>query len=120
MGLMHASAEHQEESRTAQPSLPQNRLCSETLHDFGCAWATLRRMERGVAVRGKLHGRHIELDEEVDELDGEVEVFLRPVVATPRPPDVLEVIASLPAGTRSKDDIDRQLADDRTGWTDRG
>jgi hypothetical protein len=77
-------------------------------------------MERGVVVRGKLHGRHIELDEQVDELDGEVEVFLRPVVATPRPPDVLEVIASLPAGNRSKDDIDRQLADDRAGWTGRG
>ena len=77
-------------------------------------------MERGVVVRGTLHGRHIELDERVDELDGEVEVFVRSVGAAPRPPDVLEVIASMPAGTRSKADIDRQLADDRTGWTDRG
>jgi hypothetical protein len=77
-------------------------------------------MERGVVVRGKLHGRHIELDEQVDELDGEVEVFLRSVGATPRPPDVLDVIASLPAGTRSKDEIDRQLADDRAGWNGRG
>jgi hypothetical protein len=33
---------------------------------------------------------------------------------------VLEVIATLPAGTRSKDDIDRQLADDRASWTSRG
>jgi hypothetical protein len=56
----------------------------------------------------------------VDELDGEVEVFVRSVGATPRPPYVLEVIASLPAGTRSKADIDRQLADDRAGWADRG
>jgi hypothetical protein len=77
-------------------------------------------MERGVVVRGKLHGRHIELDEQVDELDGEVEVFVRSVGATPRPPDVLDVIASLPVGTRSKDDIDRQLADDRAGWNGRG
>jgi hypothetical protein len=77
-------------------------------------------MERGVLVRGTLHGRHIELDEQVNEPDGEVEVFLRSVGATPRPPDVLDVIASLPAGTRSKDDIDRQLADDRAGWTGRG
>lgn len=77
-------------------------------------------MERGVVVRGTLHGRHIELVEQVDELDGEVEVFVRSVGATPRPPDVLEVIASLPAGTRSKDDIDRQLADDRAGWNGRG
>jgi hypothetical protein len=77
-------------------------------------------MERGVVVRGKLQGRHIELDERVDELDGEVEVFVRAVVATPPPPDVLEVITSMPAGTRSKADIDRQLAEDRAGWTDRG
>ena len=54
-------------------------------------------MQRGVVVRGKLHGRHIELDERVDELDGEVEVFVRSVGATPRLPDVLEVIGSPPA-----------------------
>jgi len=77
-------------------------------------------MERGVVVRGRLHGRHIELDEGVDELDGEVEVFLRAVGSTPRPPDVLEVIASLPLGTRSKGDIDNQLAEDRAGWSGRG
>jgi hypothetical protein len=77
-------------------------------------------MERGIVVRGRLRGTHIELDERVDELDGEVEVFLRPVAATPRPPDVLEVIASLPVGTRSKGDIDRQLAEDRVDWSGRG
>ena len=77
-------------------------------------------MERGVVVRGRLRGRHIELDEEVDELDGEVEVFLRAVGSTPRPPDVLDVIASLPVGTRSKGDIDSQLAEDRAGWSGRG
>jgi hypothetical protein len=77
-------------------------------------------MDRGVVVRGTLRGRHIELDEGVDELDGEVEVFLRSVGSTPRPPDVLEVIASLPVGTRSKADIDDQLAEDRAGWSGRG
>ena len=77
-------------------------------------------MERGVVVRGRLRGRHIELDEGVDELDGEVEVFVRAVGSTPRPPDVLEVIASLPLGTRSKGDIDNQLAEDRAGWSGRG
>jgi hypothetical protein len=40
--------------------------------------------------------------------------------AAPRQPDVLEVIAELPPGTRSKDDIDRQLADERACWTSRG
>jgi len=77
-------------------------------------------MERGVVVRGRLRGRHIELDEGVEELDGEVEVFLRSVGTTPRPADVLDVIASMPVGTRSKSDIDSQLAEDRVGWSDRG
>jgi len=77
-------------------------------------------MERGVVVRGRLRGRHIELDEGVEEPDGEVEVFLRSVGTTPRPPDVLDVIASMPVGTRSKSDIDSQLAEDRAGWSDRG
>jgi hypothetical protein len=77
-------------------------------------------MERGVVVHGVLRGRHIEFDEVVDELDGEVEVFLRSVATTPRPPDVLDVIASMPVGTRSKSDIDSQLAEDRAGWSDRG
>lgn len=52
---------------------------------------------------------------------GNPSIFVRLLMgATPRPPDVLEVIAAMPAGTRSKADIDRQLADDRAGWTDRG
>jgi hypothetical protein len=68
-----------------------------------------------------LHGRLIELDEQVDELDGEVEVFVRAVqISTPRPPDVLDVIASLPPGNRSKAEIDQQLADERASWADRG
>jgi hypothetical protein len=33
---------------------------------------------------------------------------------------VLEVIASMPVGTRNKGDIDNQLAEDRAGWSGRG
>ena len=73
-------------------------------------------MARGVVGRGMLHGRHLELNERVDGLDGEVEVFVRSVGTTLRPPDVLEVIATMPAGTRTKRDIDSQLAQDRAGW----
>jgi hypothetical protein len=79
----------------------------------------LTTMRRGVVVRGRLHGQHIELDEKIDALDGEVEVVVRSADSTPRPPDVLEVIANLPAGTRSKEDIDQQLANDRSGWAGR-
>jgi hypothetical protein len=68
-------------------------------------------------VRGRLHGRHIELDEQVDELDGDVEVFVRPLAATsPTVAGLLDLIATVPPGTRSKEDIDRQIAEDRAGW----
>jgi hypothetical protein len=78
-------------------------------------------MQRSVLVRGRLHGRHIELDEEVEDLDGEVEVVVRAVSATtPKPPDVLVVIGALPPGRRSKAEIDQQVADERAGWLDRG
>ena len=78
-------------------------------------------MERGVVIRGRLHGRHIELDEQVENLDGEVEVFVRAVQgATLDPPDVLDVIAALPPGERSKAGIDQQVADERAGWLGRG
>jgi hypothetical protein len=50
-----------------------------------------------------------------------VEVHVRSVQnVTPRPPDLLAVIASLPEGGRTKADIDQQVADDRSGWTRRG
>jgi hypothetical protein len=77
-------------------------------------------MERSVVVRGRLHGRQIDLDEPVDALDGEVEVVVRP--AQPRPSsaqDIFEFIRSLPSGTRTKEDIDRQIAEERDGWGER-
>ena len=53
--------------------------------------------------------------------EGEVEVQVRSIQSsTPRPPDLLEVIASLPAGNRTKADIDQQLVDERSGWSGRG
>jgi hypothetical protein len=81
-----------------------------------------RPMERGAVIRGRLHGRVIELDETVDDVEeGEVEVQIRSIQsATPRPPDLLDVIATLPEGHRTKADIDQQLADDRSGWSGRG
>jgi hypothetical protein len=50
-------------------------------------------MDRGVIVRGRLHGRHIDLDESVDEVDIEVR--------------------------RTKDDIDLQITKERGSWGDR-
>jgi len=76
-------------------------------------------MERAV-VRGRLHGRRIDLDEAVGQPDGEVEVTVRPISeehATVG--DLLALVATFPPGTRGKDAIDRQIAEDRAGW-DRG
>jgi hypothetical protein len=74
-------------------------------------------MDRGVVVRGWLRGRHIDLDEPVAEPDGEVEVTVRPVTtAHPTVADLLAVVATFPPGTRTKEDIDRQVAEDRAGW----
>jgi hypothetical protein len=74
-------------------------------------------MDHGVIVRGQLHGRRIDLDEAVEARDGEVEVTVRPV-AGPRPTasDMLALLATLSAGARTKSDIDRQVAEDRTSW----
>jgi hypothetical protein len=77
-------------------------------------------MESGAAIRGKLKGRHIELDEPVDDLEGDVEVFVRAARdATPRAPDVLEVIAAMPPGNRDKAEIDADLAYERSSWDGR-
>ena len=74
-------------------------------------------MERGVVVRGRLHGRHIDLDEAVDALDGEVEVTVRPFAgAHPTVADMLALVATFPAGTRTKEDIDRQVAEEHVSW----
>jgi hypothetical protein len=79
-------------------------------------------MQRAIIVRGRLSGRtRIDLDEPVDEVSGEVEVFVRPI--EPKQPPLrrklLDVIRSLPPGTRSKEDIDRQIAEERASWGDR-
>ncbi len=79
-------------------------------------------MEKAIVVRGKLtDARHIELDEPVNELDGPVDVVLRrvPSDAGEQRGDVFNFIAQLPAGTRSKEEIDRQLREERASWGDR-
>jgi len=78
-------------------------------------------MQRAIIVRGRLSGRtRIDLYEPVDEVTGEVEVFVRPVAPQARPAqDIFEFLRSLPPGTRSKEDIDQQIAEERDSWGDR-
>lgn len=77
-------------------------------------------MERAVFVRGRLRGRSIELDEAVEELEGEVEVFIRAIARPAAASRLLEIVASLPAGSRTKDDINGQLGEQRDAWDRRG
>jgi hypothetical protein len=78
-------------------------------------------MGPGVVVRGRLHGRHIDLDEPLGELDGEVEVVVRAVepASAKTLESIFDFIRSLPPGTRTKEDIDRQIAEERDSWGER-
>jgi len=79
-------------------------------------------MEKAIVVRGKLSDpQHIELAEPITELRGEVEIVVRSVLpAQPQPrQDIFDFIASLPPGMRSKEDIDRQIQEERDSWGDR-
>ena len=75
-------------------------------------------MERALIVRGMLDGQRLELDEPVAEVRGAVEVVVRAVPAGGAGAlrDVFELIATLADGTRSKDAIDRHLAEERASW----
>ena len=79
-------------------------------------------MERAFIVRGRLNGRtRIDLEEPVDEVTGQVEVFVRLVAPGHAQPeqDIFDFLRSLPPGTRSKEDIDRQIAEERDSGGDR-
>ena len=57
----------------------------------------------------------------VDQIDGEVEVVIRSVEPARTKPveSIFEFIRKLPPGTRTKEDIDRQIAEERDSWGDR-
>jgi hypothetical protein len=75
-------------------------------------------MRESITIKGKLSdSRHIELSEPIEGVGEEVEVVVRPIA--PRPGvDVFEFIASLPPGKRTKEDIDRQIREERESWGD--
>lgn len=79
-------------------------------------------MERVVVVRGELaDARHIKLEEPVTEIKGRVEVLIRPVPQEQEAvgESIFDLIARLPGGNRSKEDIDRQIREERESWGDR-
>jgi len=85
-------------------------------------------MERALIVRGRVtDNQHIELYEPVEEIGGEVEVTVRPLQPTSGEActDVEAFLrigeewrAKHPDRLRSKEDIDRYLAEERASWGD--
>lgn len=75
-------------------------------------------MDKACVVAGRIaDSRHIELEEPVTGLQGRVEVTLRSLdKSRPREKDVMDLIRSLPAGTRTKRDIDLQVEAERKSW----
>jgi hypothetical protein len=74
-----------------------------------------------IIVKGRLVGpKNVELDEEVHASSGEVQV----IVQTDRKeidqtPSVFEFLRQLPAGTRDKAELDRQIRQERESWGSR-
>jgi hypothetical protein len=76
-------------------------------------------MAESITVKGTLRdSRHIELAEPVQGIGEEVELVIRRLT-----PDsgktLLEILATLPPGSRSKEDIDQQIREERDSWGDR-
>ena len=71
-------------------------------------------MTRTVVIKGRVVGpQTVELDEPLPAQTSEVEVVAR--IRTPGR-KLSEIIRSFPPGTRTKEDIDRQINEDRNSW----
>lgn len=78
-------------------------------------------MREAVVVTGRISDpRHIELEEPLTDLRGRVEVVVRSVGDNTQQTrkDILDLILALPAGKRTKRDIDKQIDAERASWGD--
>ena len=74
-------------------------------------------------IRGRLTGpTSVELDEAVSDAQGEVQVIVpqSPYGAARNGENLVAFLERLPAGTRTKQEIDQQIQDERDGWGERG
>ena len=73
-------------------------------------------MSRTVIIKGRVVGPStIELEQPLPERTQEVEVLAR--VANKTNGKLSDYLRSLPPGTRSKEDIDRQIREERDAWS---
>jgi hypothetical protein len=74
-------------------------------------------MQTTILVRGHLVGpTTIELEQPIEQMSGAVEVYVRAAEALGARESLLEFINRLPTGTRSKDQIDAQIEEERKSW----
>lgn len=76
-------------------------------------------MPTAIVVKGRLISpTAVELDEPVSQMTKEVEVILRPVAQEQTDPGetVGEFLRRLPPGSRNKEDMDRQILEERNSW----
>jgi len=73
-------------------------------------------MPRTVVIKGRVVGPHtVELETALPDQAREVEVVAR--VADRVGGKLSDYVRSLPPGTRSNDDIDRQIREERDSWS---
>ena len=77
-------------------------------------------MQKSLFITGRLTGpKSVELDETVTGMAAGVEVLVRPVTKVDPLERVSDFLRGLPPGVRSKEDIDRQVCEERDSWGDR-
>ncbi len=73
-------------------------------------------MPRTVIIKGRVVGPStVELEQPLPEQTREVEVVIR--VADDRGGKLSEYLRNLPRGTRTKEEIDRQIREERDAWS---
>jgi len=79
-------------------------------------------MDNSLVIKGRLTGpKSVELDQAVTGAKTEVEVLVHPLVST-QPTNgetISQFLRRLPAGKRTKQEIDQQVQDERDSWGDR-
>jgi hypothetical protein len=74
-------------------------------------------MPRTVTVKGHIvDAKTVELEEPIAGATGPVEVIVR-IPDLSVLDEIAEFLQRLPPGTRSKDDIDQQIAEERDSWS---
>lgn len=79
-------------------------------------------MQNAITVKGRLTGpKSVELDEPVAGMTTEVEVLIHPAQSAQidQTETVSHFLRRLPAGKRSKEQIDQQIRAERSAWGDR-